>query len=102
MNKIKYLITIIFVISTSLCFAEHDKYFFYTFGGRAVLSRTQGATWLTLQPGQPVELHPGDMINVEGDGKGEIVFPDGTSVRMKNNAMVTLSRYAINLRYGYV
>ena len=91
---------LVFLASTS--YGQHNKYFFYHFSGRAVLSRTQGATWLTLQPGQPTELHPGDFINVEGNGKGEIIFPDGTSVRMKDNAMVTVARYGINLRFGYV
>ena len=103
MKKHNFIIAIIlFVFASTAVYAQHDKYFFYHFGGRAVLSRTQGSTWLSLQPGQPMELHPGDIINVEGDGKGEITFPDGTSVRMKNNAMVTLSRYGINLRFGYV
>ena len=103
MKKYNFIIVIIlFVFAATAAYAQHDKYFFYHFGGRAVLSRTQGSTWLSLQPGQPMELHPGDIINVEGDGKGEITFPDGTSVRMKNNAMVTLSRYGINLRFGYV
>ncbi len=96
------IILFVFSFSASAIYAQQDKYFFYPFSGRSVLSRTQGGTWLALQPGQPMELHPGDIINVEGDGKGEIVFPDGTSVRMKNNAMVTLSRYSINLRFGYV
>ena len=105
MKKNIFIIVIIFFVfsfSASAIYAQQDKYFFYPFSGRSVLSRTQGGTWLALQPGQPMELHPGDIINVEGDGKGEIVFPDGTSVRMKNNAMVTLSRYSINLRFGYV
>ena len=103
MNKKHFIIAIIlFVFAASAVYAQHDKYFFYLFDGRAVLSRTQGSTWLTLQPGQPIEVHPENIINVEGGGKGEIVFPDGTSVRMKNNAMVTLSRYGINLRFGYV
>ena len=103
MKKHNFIIAIIlFVFAATAAYAQHDKYFFYLFDGRAVLSRTQGSTWLTLQPGQPIEVHPGDIINVEGAGKGEIVFPDGTSVRMKNNAMVNLSRYGINLRFGYV
>ncbi len=103
MKRHNFIIAIIlFVFASTVAYAQHDKYFFYLFDGRAVLSRTQGSTWLTLQPGQPMELHPGDIINVEGAGKGEIVFPDGTSVRMKNNAMVNLSRYGINLRFGYV
>ena len=103
LEKIRLTLLIILLLTIAqLSYAQHNKYYFYHFTGRAVLSRTQGATWLTLQPAQPVELHPGDIINVEGSGKGEIVFPDGTSVRMKNNAMVTLSRYGINLRFGYV
>lgn len=103
MKNLKFVIALIMLVFVATAtYAQHDKYYFYHFDGRAVLSRTQGATWLTLQPGQPMELHPGDIINVEGDGKGEITFPDGTSVRMKNNAMVTLSRYGITLRYGYV
>ena len=101
-NKHFIIALLLFVFAASAAYAQHDKYFFYLFGGRAVLSRTQGSTWLSLQPGQPMELHPGDLINVEGEGKGEITFPDGTSVRMKNNAMVALSRYGINLRFGYV
>ena len=103
LEKIRLTFFIILLLTIAqLSYAQHNKYYFYHFTGRAVLSRTQGATWLSLQPAQPVELHPGDIINVEGSGKGEIVFPDGTSVRMKNNAMVTLSRYGINLRFGYV
>ncbi len=80
--------------------AQHDKYFFITLTGRAVLSRTSGSTWLSLQQAQPVEVKPGDMINVEGDGRGELRFPDGSSVRMKNNAMITIMRYGINQRLG--
>lgn len=95
------VLVLLLLVSTG-SYAQHNKYFFYPYGGRAVLSRTQGSTWLALKPGQPVELQLGDIINVEGDGRGEITFPDGTSVRMKNNAMVTLARYGINLRYGYV
>ncbi|HQB84072.1 MAG TPA: FecR domain-containing protein, partial [Candidatus Rifleibacterium sp.] len=82
--------------------AQHDKYFFITLTGRAVLSRTSGSTWLSLQQAQPVEVKPGDMINVEGDGRGELRFPDGSSVRMKNNAMITIMRYGINQRLGNV
>lgn len=103
MNKIRLITVLLFLmLVASGVYAQHNKYYFYHFGGRAVLSRTQGSTWLALQPGQPMELHPGDIINVEGNGRGEINFPDGTSVRMKNNAMVTLDRYGINLRMGYV
>ena len=90
-----------FLLLTSLVEAQHDKYHFTTLTGRAVLSRTSGSTWLALQSAQPVELKPGDMVNVEGDGRGELRFPDGTIVRIKNNAMVTLMRYGINLRLGY-
>ncbi len=82
--------------------AQHDKYFFINLTGRAVLSRTSGATWLSLQQAQPVEVKPGDMVNVEGDGRGELRFPDGSSVRMKNNAMITVMRYGINQRLGNV
>lgn len=103
MNKLRLTtVLLLLMLVASGVYAQHNKYYFYHFGGRAVLSRTQGSTWLALQPGQPMELHPGDIINVEGDGRGEINFPDGTSVRMKNNAMVTLDRYGINLRMGYV
>lgn len=102
MKRVIYFVLAIMVLCVSTAYAQHDKYFFYPYSGRSVLSRTQGATWLALQPGQTMELHPGDIVNVEGDGRGEIVFPDGTSVRMKNNAMVTLMRYSINLRMGYV
>lgn len=82
--------------------AQHDKYFFINLTGRAVLSRTSGSTWLSLQQAQPVEVKPGDMINVEGDGRGELRFPDGSSVKMKNNAMITIMRYGINQRLGNV
>lgn len=99
--KLTFIVFILFLVNTSV-FAQHNKYYFYPFSGRSVLSRTQGSTWLTLQPGQPMELTPGDIVNVEGDGRGEITFPDGTSVRMKNKAMVTIDRYGINLRMGYV
>ena len=99
--KLSFILFILLTI-VQASYAQHNKFYFNHYSGRAVLSRTQGATWLTLQPAQPVELHPGDIINVEGSGKGEIVFPDGTSVKMKNNAMVTLARYGINLRFGYV
>lgn len=103
MNKIKLIyIVVLFMLMTSSVYAQHDKYFFYPITGRSVLSRTQGSTWLTLQPGQPMELHPGDLVNVEGDGRGQIAFPDGTAVYMKNNAMITIERYGVNLRMGYI
>ncbi len=79
----------------------HGKYYFYPLTGRAILSRTEGANWLALQKAQPVEVRPGDMINVEGTGRGELHFPDGSVVRIKNNAMLTLGRYGISLRLGY-
>lgn len=102
-NRFKTCIILLgFLLLTSLVEAQHDKYHFTTLAGRAVLSRTSGSTWLSLQTAQPVELKPGDMVNVEGDGRGELRFPDGTVVRMKNNAMITLMRYGINLRLGYV
>lgn len=96
------LLMILFALVSINAEAQHDKYFFRTIEGRAVLSRTGGSTWLALQQVQPIELKPGDIVNVEGDGRGELTFPDGTLVRMKNNAMVTLMRYGINLRLGNV
>ena len=105
MNSLKLtdiILALFMALLTTSAFAQHNKYYYYPFSGRSVLSRTQGATWLTLQPGQPMELKPGDIINVEGKSRGEITFPDGTSVRMKDKAMVTLDRYGINLRMGYV
>jgi hypothetical protein len=99
-SMILFLLALFFAVSPAD--AQHDKYFFRNLEGRAVLSRTGGSTWLALQQSQPVELKPGDMVNVEGDGRGELMFPDGTVVRMKNNAMITLMRYGINLRLGYV
>ncbi len=87
---------------TTTANAQHDKYFFTNLTGRAVISRTSGSTWLSLQQAQPVELKPGDMVNVEGDGRGELRFPDGTTARLKNNAMVTIMRYGINQRLGNV
>jgi hypothetical protein len=41
------------------------------------------------------------LINVEGDGRGELFFPDGSVVRIKNNAMITVMRSGIQLRLGY-
>ncbi|MDD3148843.1 MAG: FecR family protein, partial [Candidatus Riflebacteria bacterium] len=87
---------------TNAAEAQHDKYFFTTLAGRAVISRTSGSTWLALQQAQPVELKPGDMVNVEGDGRGELRFPDGTTARLKNNAMLTIMRYGINQRLGNI
>lgn len=96
------LILLCLALTADIAEAQHDKYFFRTIEGRAVMSRTGGSTWLALQEIQPVELKPGDIVNVEGNGRGELSFPDGTLVRMKNNAMVTLLRYGINLRLGNV
>ncbi len=102
-NRFKTCIILLgFLLLTSLAEAQHDKYFFTTLAGRAVISRTSGSTWLALQKAQPVELKPGDMVNVEGDGRGELRFPDGTIVKMKNNAMITIMRYGIDQRLGYV
>ncbi len=98
----KYLLLIFFLAIHLNVFAQHGKYYFYPLSGRSVLSRTQGTNWLALQNSQPVEIVPGNMINVEGNGKGELHFPDGSMVRMKNSAMVTVQRYGINLRFGYV
>lgn len=96
------LLTLIMLMISGSAMAQHDKYFFRTLEGRAVLSRTGGSTWLTLSQVQPVEIKPGDMVNVEGNGRGELLFPDGTVARLKNNAMVTLLRYGLNMRLGYV
>ena len=96
------LITVLTLITCGSAQAQHDKYFFRTLEGRAVLSRTGGSTWLALSQVQPVEIKPGDMVNVEGNGRGELLFPDGTVARLKNNAMVTLLRYGLNMRHGYI
>lgn len=99
---IVFILLIICLFSASAAEAQHDKYFFNNLTGRAVISRTAGSTWLALQQAQPVELKPGDMVNVEGDGRGELRFPDGSIARLKNNAMVTVMRFGINLRLGNV
>lgn len=101
--KFRFILALLvaFALVGAAAEAQHSRYFFKTIDGRAVLSRTSGSTWLALQVAQPVEVKPGDMINVEGTGRGELSFPDGTMVRIKNNAMVTLMRYGINLRLGY-
>lgn len=96
------LITVLMLITCGSAQAQHDKYFFRTLEGRAVLSRTGGSNWLALSQVQPVEIRPGDMVNVEGNGRGELLFPDGTVARLKNNAMVTLLRYGLNMRHGYI
>jgi hypothetical protein len=96
------LMTLLLVMISGHAMAQHDKYLFRTLEGRAVLSRTGGSNWLALSQAHPVEVKPGDMVNVEGNGRGELLFPDGTVARIKNNAMVTLLRYGINLRLGYV
>lgn len=96
------LITVLLILTCASAQAQHDKYFFRTLEGRAVLSRTGGSNWLALSQVQPVEIRPGDMVNVEGNGRGELLFPDGSVARLKNNAMVTLLRYGLNLRHGYV
>ncbi|KAF1082396.1 MAG: hypothetical protein GQF41_1117 [Candidatus Rifleibacterium amylolyticum] len=96
------LITVLMLMICGIAQAQHDKYFFRTLEGRAVLSRTGGSTWLALSQVQPVEIRPGDMVSVEGNGRGELLFPDGSVARLKNNAMVTLLRYGLNMRHGYI
>lgn len=96
------LLLVSVLVCNSMARAQHDKFLFKTISGRAVLSRTGGSTWLALQSYQPVEVRPGDLINVEGDGRGELFFPDGSIVRMKNNAMITLMRSGIQLKLGNV
>lgn len=96
------LLMTVFLLIACQAQAQHDRYYFRTLEGRAVLSRTGGSTWLALSQVQPVEVKPGDMVNVEGNGRGELLFPDGSVARLKNNAMVTLQRYGLNLRHGYV
>ena len=98
----KYLLAIFFTFINVYCLAQHGKYFYYPLSGRSVLSRTQGSNWLALQNTQPVEITPGDMINVEGNGKGEIHYPDGSVLRLKNGAMTTIQRYGVYLRFGYL
>ena len=100
-KKTLLLVIMVFTALSAFAQARHGKYFFYPLTGRSVLSRTSGSTWLALQKAQPVEIKVGDQINVEGDGRGELHFPDGSVVRMKNNAMVTVLRYGISLRLGY-
>ncbi len=98
------IVTVIFacMLLATPAAAQHDKYFFTNLTGRAVISRTSGSTWLVLQQGQPVDLKPGDLVNVEGDGRGELRFPDGSTARLKDNAMITIMRYGINQRLGNV
>lgn len=102
----RYLVTLTLLISCLLipssANAQHDKYYFNNLTGRAVISRTAGSTWLVLQKAQPVELKPGDLVNVEGNGRGELRFPDGTIARLKNNAMVTVMRFGVTLRLGNI
>ncbi|GAB4281639.1 MAG: hypothetical protein Kow0029_26860 [Candidatus Rifleibacteriota bacterium] len=101
-KKINYVLLIVCLlvsIAASLQ-AQHDKYVFRKVEGRAVLSRTGGSTWLALSGVQPVDVRPGDLINVEGNGRGELFYPDGTIVRIKNNAMITVMRSGIQLKLG--
>jgi hypothetical protein len=105
MNK-KYFLRLLAVIglflaSLSPVEGQHNKFVFRKLAGRAVLSRNDGANWLALQEVQPVEVQPGDRINVEGAGRGELMFPDGTVVRIKRNAMITVLRGGIQLKLGY-
>ncbi|MFZ5952278.1 MAG: FecR domain-containing protein [Candidatus Rifleibacteriota bacterium] len=102
-NKRFFLIAVLAMLMISgIVSAQHDKFLFKTIEGRAVLSRTGGSTWLALQSTQPVEVRPGDLINVEGSGRGELFYPDGTIVRLKNNAMITIMRSGIQLKLGNV
>ncbi len=95
-----FLMFALCLISSNAVMAQHDKFMFKTISGRAVLSRTGGSTWLALQSYQPVEVKPGDLINVEGDGRGELFYPDGSIVRIKNNAMITVMRSGVQMRLG--
>ncbi len=79
---------------------QQNKFYFNNFSGRAQLSRTSGSTWLTLAQGEIVEVKPGDIIALEG-GRGELRFPNGSTVKIKNGAIVTLDRYGIGMRVGY-
>ena len=101
MNRKLILAIVAVMISSSSLFAQHDRFFFRLLEGRGQLSRTNGSTWLALQEIQPVDLVPGDMLKVEGSGRGLIFYPDGTTIRIKNNAVITVLRDAIQLRIGY-
>ena len=81
--------------------AQHEKFIFTMFKGRVSLSRTGGSTWLSLSE-QPVEVKPGDMLRAEGGGRGELRYPDGTIVRIKDGAYFTIERSSIHLRIGNV
>jgi hypothetical protein len=81
--------------------AQHDKFIFTKLDGRALLSRTGGSTWLALQGFQPTDVKPGDQLKVEGNGRGELLYPDGTQIRIKNNASLTILRDGIQLKIGY-
>jgi hypothetical protein len=104
MKKFCILFLFLFISLTGINIlkSQHDKYIFTKIDGRAILSRTQGSNWLSLQGYQPIEVKPGDQLKVEGDGRGELRFPDGTVIRMKNNAAITLMRSGIQLSIGYV
>lgn len=101
MNRKLILAIVALLFSSSGLFAQHDRFFFRLLEGRGQLSRTNGSTWLALQEIQPVDLVPGDMVQVGANGRGLIFYPDGTTIKIKNNALVTLLRDGIQLRLGY-
>lgn len=101
MNRKLILAIVVLILSSTSLFAQHDKFFFRLLEGRGQLSRTNGSTWLALQEIQPVDLVPGDMLQLGANGRGLIFYPDGTAIRIKNNALVTVLRDGIQLRLGY-
>jgi hypothetical protein len=96
----------IFIIATILLIpvtarAQHAKFIFSMIKDRAVLSRSGGSTWLALGM-QPVEVKPGDLLKVEGEGRGELRYPDGTIVRLSSGASITILRSGVQLQKGYI
>lgn len=82
--------------------AQHGRFNFKLIEGRGLLSRTSGASWLSLKPGQPVSISENDMLRVEGSGRGVVNYPDGSRVKMSQNAEVTVYRDAVELQVGNI
>ena len=59
-----------------------------------------GSTWLTVQPGQSVEVTVQDMIRTSNDTRAKLTFPDGSVFLIKSNTTLVLVSGGIKLRVG--
>ncbi len=67
--------------------------------GQASIQREGATDWTAVGP-DPVAVRIGDRIKTEAETRGNLVYPDDSTFRVKSNTVLTLQNQAVQLQVG--